>query len=290
MSVTRPVQISLTEQQPDDAFGRRWPRLDGVDLLRGLAILFVLLANAPGQQRDFQTFYLVLTECPEHRYTRTMKLDFGHVKAIADAIATLFCPHVEVVVHDAASGRIAHISNALSKRRVGDDSLMSEDHMLRDVKTLSASYEKTNWNGHRMRSITVALRTASGKPLAYLCINHDREAVVAAKDALATLLTASNNGAAPAALFEIDWREQINEFVSDYFRERSLTRSGMRARDLDELIEALARRGFLEIRTAAPYIARVLGCSRAALYARLRDIRGGKASTSESRRARLQSH
>lgn len=31
------------EQQSGDAFGRRWPRLDGVDLLRGLAILFVLL-------------------------------------------------------------------------------------------------------------------------------------------------------------------------------------------------------------------------------------------------------
>lgn len=31
------------ERQPDDPFGRRWPRLDGVDLLRGLAILFVLL-------------------------------------------------------------------------------------------------------------------------------------------------------------------------------------------------------------------------------------------------------
>ena len=31
------------EQQSDGSFGRRWPRLDGVDLLRGLAILFVLL-------------------------------------------------------------------------------------------------------------------------------------------------------------------------------------------------------------------------------------------------------
>lgn len=31
------------EQPPADAFGRTWPRLDGVDLLRGLAILFVLL-------------------------------------------------------------------------------------------------------------------------------------------------------------------------------------------------------------------------------------------------------
>lgn len=31
------------EQKPADSFTRTWPRLDGVDLLRGLAILFVLL-------------------------------------------------------------------------------------------------------------------------------------------------------------------------------------------------------------------------------------------------------
>lgn len=31
------------ELQPGDSFGRRWPRLDGVDLMRGLAILLVLL-------------------------------------------------------------------------------------------------------------------------------------------------------------------------------------------------------------------------------------------------------
>jgi len=31
------------ESQPDNPFGTRWSRLDGVDLLRGLAILLVLL-------------------------------------------------------------------------------------------------------------------------------------------------------------------------------------------------------------------------------------------------------
>lgn len=38
-SATGPVM----KTQPIDSFGRSWPRLDGIDLLRGLAILFVLL-------------------------------------------------------------------------------------------------------------------------------------------------------------------------------------------------------------------------------------------------------
>jgi D-arginine utilization repressor len=219
-----------------------------------------------------------------------MKRNLGHLKAIADAIAALFHPHVEVVVHDAVSGRIVHISNGFSKRRVGDHSLMSEEAALRDIKAVSAPYQKTNWNGHRMRSITVALRTPSGRPLAYLCINHDRETLLATKDAIEALLASSSEKAAPAALFEIDWREQINEFISDYLRKRSLARSALRSRDLDELIRALAQRGFFEIRTAAPYIARVLGCSRAALYARLKDIRDGHAVPPEPSHARLPSH
>lgn len=42
---SRPVLTSSTDRrpEPDDVFGRKWHRLDGVDLLRGLAILFVLL-------------------------------------------------------------------------------------------------------------------------------------------------------------------------------------------------------------------------------------------------------
>jgi D-arginine utilization repressor len=219
-----------------------------------------------------------------------VKRDFSHLKAIADAIAALFHPHVEVVVHDAVSRRIVHISNGFSKRRVGDDSLMSEEPALRDIKAVSAPYHKTNWNGHRMRSITVALRTPAGKPLAYLCINHDRETLVAAKDAIEALLAPASEKAAPAALFEVDWREQINEFVSDHLKKRSLTRSALRPRDLDELIKALAQRGFFEIRTATPYIARVLGCSRAALYARLKAIRGSNVTASPPSRARLRSH
>jgi D-arginine utilization repressor len=215
-----------------------------------------------------------------------MKPELDHLKSIAEAIATLFHPHVEVVVHDAVSGRIAHISNALSKRRVGDDSLMSEDGLLRDVEAVSAPYQKMNWNGHRMRSITVAVRTASGKPLAYLCINHDHEALVAAKDAIVSLLAVASDRVAPAALFEVDWREQINQFVADYFRDRSLTRSGMRAGDLDQLTKALAQRGFFGIRGAAPYIARVLGCSRAALYARLKRVRADSTATPEPQGAR----
>lgn len=49
---------------------------------------------------------------------------------VARAIAELFAPHVEVVIHDAANGKIAFIANAFSKRKVGDESLIESEPAL----------------------------------------------------------------------------------------------------------------------------------------------------------------
>ncbi|PTT69299.1 hypothetical protein DBR26_11845, partial [Pseudomonas sp. HMWF007] len=43
-------------------------------------------------------------------------------RAIADAIATLFFPHAEVVLHDLRTQKVDYIANNLSKRVIGDES------------------------------------------------------------------------------------------------------------------------------------------------------------------------
>lgn len=43
------------------------------------------------------------------------------LKSIADGIAALFFPSVEVVIHDVEAGTVAYIANNLSKRKPGDD-------------------------------------------------------------------------------------------------------------------------------------------------------------------------
>jgi len=44
------------------------------------------------------------------------------VSRLAEAIATLFHPHVEVALHDLTSGRIVQLWNPFSGRRPGDKS------------------------------------------------------------------------------------------------------------------------------------------------------------------------
>ena len=91
-------------------------------------------------------------------------------RAIADAIATLFFPHAEVVLHDLRSQKIDYIANNLSKREIGDDAAL-EDLLEPGTDDINIGpYEKLNWDGQKIRSLSTVLRDSAGKPLAVLCL------------------------------------------------------------------------------------------------------------------------
>jgi len=194
---------------------------------------------------------------------------------VAQAVAELFAPHVEVVLHDAASGQIAFIANAFSKRKAGDESLIGNEPALVDADPLSGVYAKANWNGHRLRSISVRLTGEAGQLLGFLCINHDIEALSAAQEALHMLLAFKAVAAPPQRLFAQDWREEVNGVVAAFLRDNSLTLDGMTNGDQDAVLLALDQRGLFEVRRAPPYVASIFGWSRQTLYARLKRARGG---------------
>ena len=89
-------------------------------------------------------------------------------RAISDAIATLFFPHAEVVLHDLRTQKVDYIANNLSKREIGDDSSL-EDMLSEDISERNIGpYEKLNWDGQKIRSLSSVLRDSEGHPLAVL--------------------------------------------------------------------------------------------------------------------------
>ena len=97
----------------------------------------------------------------------------ANTKALADAIPLLIGDRVEVVVHDLTSETIAHIVNPFSQRKPGDPSNMQEiDFQPSD--TVIGPYEKVNWDGNVIRSISVVMRHENGDAEFVLCINHDQ--------------------------------------------------------------------------------------------------------------------
>ena len=112
-------------------------------------------------------------------------------RAIADAIATLFFPHAEVVLHDLRTQQVDYIANNLSKRRVGDDAaledLLSDERDERNI----GPYEKLNWDGQKIRSVSTVLRDGKDTPIAVLCINLNISLFESAKAALDLFLSSS---------------------------------------------------------------------------------------------------
>ncbi|MDD0841820.1 helix-turn-helix transcriptional regulator [Pseudomonas sp. Gutcm_11s] len=200
--------------------------------------------------------------------------DLDSFRAIADAVATLFFPHVEVVLHDLRTQKIDHIANNISKRAVGDDAALEDmldgDNGERNI----GPYEKLNWDGQKIRSVSTVLRDAGGTPVAVLCLNFNISMLESAKQALDLLLSASKVIPQPDALFRDDWQERINTFLHAWLQQRQLGLNLLTREHKRELVEALHAEGAFKGKSAANYIANVLNMGRATVYKHLKEIKG----------------
>jgi predicted transcriptional regulator YheO len=192
---------------------------------------------------------------------------------ICDAIAALFHPHVEVVLHDLAARKIFYIANSFSKRRAGDDSLNDAKGIFAGMNPVIGPYAKTKCDGRRLKSVTSILCGRTREPVGLLCINHDIDSLAATVEQLQQILKLPCGDAPLAPLLSQDWRERVNTLIGEFLTVRKATLAGLKSRDIDELMGELDERGIFDIRRAAPYVAQVLRLSRATIYNRLATIR-----------------
>lgn len=191
-------------------------------------------------------------------------------KPVAEAISLLLFPHAEVVLHDLKKGCIEAIFNNLSKRSVGDDSLLDEIGQLSDTQDLFPPYFKTNWDGRKMKSVTAVLRNRSGKQIGLLCINLDVSKWEEMHHFILDLIKPST--AMPDFLFKNDWREKINIYVSSYLKQHALRLESLDKAEKKKLLLALFQEGAFDTKNAASYVAEVLKISRATVYNYLKEI------------------
>lgn len=193
---------------------------------------------------------------------------------VCDAIALMLQPHAEVALHDLATETLVHISNAFSRREVGEPSLLHEIDFQPDDR-LIGPYEKLNFDGRRIKSVSAVLRSVEGRAIGILCINLDVTHLQAAIDLLSALTTVAPSGDRPAVLFKEDWHERINEYVHDWTLRHGVSIADMRRDQKRQLVLELAGDGAFGGKHAAAYISRVLHMSRATVYNYLRAGKGG---------------
>ena len=199
-----------------------------------------------------------------------MNKELNKYTGVAQAVSMLLHPHAEVVLHDLSTGRIAAIYNSLSKRKVGDESLLEEEANLAELPDVFPPYSKLNWNGNKMKSVTTTIRDQKGNPIGFFCINLDLSKWEEMHHFILGWIKNTNVEEKPEVLFKDDWKEKINDFVSDYLKKEALSLKTITKDEKQELVRILHHKGAFQAKKAASYVADVLEISRATIYNYLR--------------------
>ncbi|NHW22502.1 PAS domain-containing protein, partial [Escherichia coli] len=85
----------------------------------------------------------------------------------------------------------------------GDDAGL-EDFTLDDDASVTGPYEKLNWDGKKMRSVSIAARDEQGNPSYLLCINLSTAMFEDARNALDMFLSVTRLQPQPQQLFKDD--------------------------------------------------------------------------------------
>lgn len=203
--------------------------------------------------------------------TLSEKTPFPLLKSMADGIAALFFPSVEVVIHDVVAGKVAYIANNLSQRNIGDDAGLDEFEG-QTLAAVTGPYEKLNWDGKKMRSVTIATGNETD-PGYLLCINFSTAPFEEARNALELFLSVTRLQPQPEALFRDDWQEKINTFLHDWIRRENTSLSALTRGQKKDLVMDLHKEGAFRAKNSADYIASVLSLGRTTVYKYLRELK-----------------
>jgi predicted transcriptional regulator YheO len=194
-----------------------------------------------------------------------MKKALKTILPTAEAIQRLLHPHAEVVMHDIKKNQIVAIYNPFSKRKVGSASLLSEEEMGISEDCIGP-YEKTNWDGRKLKSTSSIIRDENGKAVGLLCVNLDISKISKLNSQIAEFINCQQITSQPTPFFKDDWQERINNYVHNYLTEKHLTLETLDRNEKKKLIEHLHKIGAFTGKNAAHYIAQVIRVSRATVY------------------------
>ena len=202
------------------------------------------------------------------------------LKSIAEGIVALFFPGVEVVIHNASTRKIAYIANNLSKRKSGDEAGI-DDIRMSCANEISGPYEKLNWDGRKMRSVSI-YTSIDGRPSYIMCVNLNTTIFEDARNALDMFLSVTRLQPQPQQLFKDDWQENINTFLHEWIKKENASLTSLNREQKKRIVVDLYLEGAFKAKNAVDYIASVLVMGRATVYKYLREVKNNDVSTAAS--------
>jgi D-arginine utilization repressor len=190
-----------------------------------------------------------------------------------EGVVKLLYPYAEGSIHDLRAGKIVALYNNISRRKVGDPSVVTQLGVdIKDFPDVFDPYYKTNWDGRRMKCTSVTVRDQAGEPIGLVCVNFDTSAFENMNIQLDTFLTLQNkDGLNPVEQFAGNWRQQVLSFIEDYSIKNNTALAGLTKQQKSELVVALYDHGLFNYRDAAAYVGQVLDVSRTTVYNYLKE-------------------
>lgn len=177
----------------------------------------------------------------------------------------LLKPLVEIVIHDLSSGTIHYINGDLSKRKIGDPSLLEPEEFEENIDKIV--YPKINFDGRLIKSISVPIHDNW-----LICINVDISLFNKMKD-LGELLLNTQQMNPPDSLFKNDWQEKLHIGIHDFLQKNGWNFDLLTHQQKKETTKHLFDNGAFSEKNAADYIARVLQLGRATVFNYLKEWR-----------------
>ncbi len=204
---------------------------------------------------------------------------FKHLESVARGIVETFGPRCEVVVHDLdkPDSSLIIIEGSVTGRKKGAPLTDLVLKLLRSGNTHEdlMNYPTQTRDGRPLKSSTIFLRDARGKPFGCLCINYDLTDVFTAKQLLDELYKTGGDTETDSSLEE-DFARSVEEILSDTVRKvlefAGKPVSHMGKEDKLRVVKLLDDKGVFLIKGAVETVAKVLGVSTITLYKYLREV------------------
>ena len=190
---------------------------------------------------------------------------------ICNAIVSLLKPLVEIVIHDLKTDKIIYIVGDLSKRNVGDPSLLDIDINNIEHEVEQVIYPKLNFDGRLIKSISIPLKE-NEQIKALLCINCDIS-VFSQMQTLSQALLPNIEIKKPDMLFKNDWQERLHLAIHNSLEEKKWNFESLLPKQKKILVHELFIAGAFTEKNAADYIAKILDMGRATLFKYLKEWR-----------------
>lgn len=192
-----------------------------------------------------------------------LKKHLSYIQGVVD----LFFPFVEGALHDLKTGTLVALFNNISQREIGEATPLRELNINTNrFPDYFPPYYKSNWDGRKLKCISITVRDDNNVPIGLICFNLDVSLFQDIENRFSTLLQLKESAENPIELFGEDWQGQVHLQIDRYLQEHKQKLHHLTKNQKKDLIKHLYTKGIFNFKNAAAFVADILRISRASLY------------------------